>query len=78
MLFSVSSSGASPALSRYLRQQLSNYFDQRYATLAQIVAAQRAELATLTTTEREQYFDQLLVELAQQPPTLNHLPTEDL
>ncbi|GAA5528740.1 bifunctional precorrin-2 dehydrogenase/sirohydrochlorin ferrochelatase [Herpetosiphon gulosus] len=78
LLFSVSSSGASPALSRYLRQQLSTYFDQRYATLAQIVAGQRTELAALSTAEREQYFDQLLIELAQQPTTLNHLPTEDL
>lgn len=78
LLFSISSSGASPALSRYLRQQLSTYFDQRYAALAQIVASQRTELAALTTAEREQYFDQLLIELAQQPTTLNHLPTEDL
>ncbi len=79
LLFSVSSSGASPALSRYLRQQLSSYFDQRYATLAQRVATERATLATLTSTERERYFDQLLAELAEQPTARpNHLPTEDL
>jgi len=69
-LFTVSNMGASPALSRYLRQQLSTYLDQRYAMLAKLVAGQRTELATLTTAEREQYFDQLLIELAQQPPML--------
>ncbi|KPL90464.1 precorrin-2 dehydrogenase/sirohydrochlorin ferrochelatase family protein [Herpetosiphon geysericola] len=79
LLFSVSSSGASPALSRYLRQQLSSYFDQRYATLADVVASQRSQLASLSSAERERYFDQLLAALAEEPTTRpNHLPTEDL
>lgn len=62
LLLTVSSNGKSPALTRYVKEELEQQFPDKYAEIADILHEHREELQTLTHEQRHQLITHLISE----------------
>jgi precorrin-2 dehydrogenase / sirohydrochlorin ferrochelatase len=60
LLVSVSSNGKSPSLTRFVKEELEQYFSAHYAEVLEILHMHRAEVVQLDEDSRHQLISELL------------------
>ncbi len=60
VVFAISTGGASPALSKYLRKKIELYFGKELGTLSQILKKYRAQLLEISLQKRRKVLEELL------------------
>jgi uroporphyrinogen-III synthase len=66
LLVTVSSNGKSPSLTRYVKEELEQYFSEKYAEVLEILHTHRNEVANLDEGSRHQLISDLLSNLQQE------------
>jgi uroporphyrinogen-III synthase len=60
LLVSVSSNGKSPALTRYIKEELEQHFSDKYAEIAEILHTHREELQTFSPQQRTELISEFI------------------
>jgi uroporphyrinogen-III synthase len=60
LLLTVSSNGKSPSLTRYIEEELEQYFSERYTEVLEVLHTHRSEVAQLDEGSRHQLISELL------------------